>query len=160
MELFSNPGTTFRSGYDLLKNLPGGSYLFSRLIGLAAPYSATIDARLVELSPGYAKVEMADRRAVRNHLDCVHAVALANLAELTTGAAMTYGMPDGTRGILAGLSIEYVKKARGKLTAICHCSPPATAEKRHYDVVAKIFDQQGELVAQGTAKWLIGPSLQ
>ena len=61
---------------------------------------------------------MADRRAVRNHLDCVHAIALANLAELAGNVALAYSLPDDARFIVSGMEIEYLKKARGMITAI------------------------------------------
>jgi acyl-coenzyme A thioesterase PaaI-like protein len=115
-------------------------------------------ARVLELSPGHAKVELRDRRVVRNHLSCVHAVALANLAEMSTGLAMSIGLPDDARGILTGLSMEYLKKARGTLTAICDCEVPLTNERREVTVVGDIVNKKGEVVARGTARWLVGPS--
>src|SRR3954471_7694186 len=70
-----------RQAWDLLTHVPGGKVLFSRLVGAMAPYTGSIHAQVTVLRAGYAEVAMADRRAVRNHLDCVHAIALANLAE-------------------------------------------------------------------------------
>jgi uncharacterized protein (TIGR00369 family) len=122
-----------------------------------APYSGTIGARVVELRPGFARIRMKERWRVRNHLRSVHAVALMNLAEMATGLAISFGLPEGTRGILKGLSIEYFKKARGVLTAECQCDVTPTAERREYSIVGRIFNVQGELVAQATALWLIGP---
>jgi acyl-coenzyme A thioesterase PaaI-like protein len=100
---------------------------------------------------------MRDRRAVRNHLHSVHAIALMNLGELTTGLAMTLAMPDGARGIVTGLSMEYIKKARGLLTA--ECTAPAfdaTVSGKH-DFTADIVDEAGDVVARATAHWLVGP---
>jgi len=65
-----------------------GSVVFSRILGLTIPYTGSIKAHVELLEPGHAIVFMKDRRCVRNHLDSIHAIALANLAELSTGLAM------------------------------------------------------------------------
>ena len=159
MNPFSNaPGKTLRGLWSTLRPIPGGRAVFSRLVGTAAPYTGSIGAHVDELGPGHAKVVLRDRRRVRNHLDCVHAVALVNLAEMATGLAMSMGMPDDARGILSGISIEYLKKARGRLTAECRCEVPATNERREMMVEGNIHNDAGELVARATARWLIGPS--
>jgi len=127
------------------------------MIGFMIPYSGSIHPRVLELRPGYAKIQMRDRRAVRNHLHSVHAIALMNLGELATGLAMTLAMPDGARGIVTGISIEYLKKARGTLTAECTAPPfDATVSGRH-DFTADIVDMSGDVVARATAHWLVGP---
>jgi acyl-coenzyme A thioesterase PaaI-like protein len=102
--------TRMQSIWAKMAPLPMGKQLFSRAAGLVAPYTATIGAQVVEFEPGYARVSMADRRAVRNHLRCVHAVALVNLAELTGNLALIAAMPSDARMIVKGLSIEYLKK--------------------------------------------------
>ena len=109
-------GNFVKSLWDRLSAIPGGKSIFSRLVGQAAPYTGSMGAHVVELGRGHARVELPDRRRVRNHLDCVHAIALTNLAELTGNAAMAYSLPDDARFIVAGLSIEYKKKARGTIT--------------------------------------------
>src|SRR6185503_1870048 len=103
------------------------------------------------------RIRMRDRPALRNHLRSVHAVAMMNLAEVTTGLAMLAGMPDDARAIITNLAIEYKKKARGTLEAECTTAPPASNEKREYLVEGVIRDTAGDEVARATARWLVGP---
>lgn len=144
--------------WNYLRGLPGGGLLLGRILGQMAPYTGTIRPEVVALETGYAKIQIHDRRAVRNHLNCIHAIALINLAEATTGLAMMYSMPDDSRGIPKGLSIEYVKKARGTITAECTCAPVSSSERTEYEVTADLKNEAGELVARATAKWLVGPA--
>ena len=144
--------------WETLSRIPGGKRVFSKTIGRMAPYTGTIDARVRALRPGYCRVQMRDRRAVRNHLSSVHAIALMNLAEVATGLALLSGMPAGGRGILKGLSIEYHKKARGLLTAECETDPPATIDRHERAVVGRIRNREGVVVATATAHWLVGPA--
>lgn len=143
--------------WDTLSGMPGGKVVFSKLVGRMAPYTGTVNATVTVLRAGYAEVQMADRRAVRNHLDCVHAIALANLAELAGNVALAYSLPDDARFIVAGLSIEYLKKARGTIRGICDCEVPATSERREYPVVVSMRDKSGDEVARCTLRSLVGP---
>lgn len=143
--------------WDRLSGRPGGRWLFSRLVGRMAPYTGTIRPHVLELGPGRSVVEMRDRRSIRNHLDSVHAIALMNLAEVSSGLSLMYALPSDARSILTGLSIEYLKKARGTLTAECDFDPPATTERSEHEFESVIRDSSGEVVARARARWLIGP---
>lgn len=148
---------TLRMAWDTLSRVPGGRTLFSKAVGKMAPYTGTISPKVCELRKGYARVEMSDHRKVRNHLNSIHAIALMNLAEVASGLAFTYSLPDGTRAILTGLSIDYLKKARGLLIAECHLDPPETIERREVEIEVVTRDESGDEVTRARATWLIGP---
>lgn len=150
-------GNFIRDAWDRMSKLPGGSLLFSKFVGNAAPYTGTIGAHVVELRQGYAKVTMRDRRAVRQHLASVHAIALANLAELCGNIAIAYSLPDDARFIVAGFNIEYLKKARGTITAESRPPHVTSSEKQEYPVEVELRNPAGELVAKATLRTLIGP---
>ncbi|HET9426624.1 MAG TPA: hotdog fold domain-containing protein [Gemmatimonadaceae bacterium] len=149
------PGAAIQRWWERLSTKPGGRKLFSYVIGRTAPYTATIGARVEELRPGYARWTLRDRRAIRNHLNSIHAVALVNLAEVTSGTAMLMSLPAGTRGIVTSLSITYMKKARGRLTAECRCELPPISSETHFDLHATIRDEAGDDVARATVTWLL-----
>ena len=148
---------TLVAWWERLAPLPGGKRLFSWLLGRIVPYTGTIRPRVLELRPGYARVQLVDRRAIRNHLHSIHAVALANLAEVTSGLAVTIGLPANVRGIPTTLSIAFVKKARGTLTAEARCAIPDTSREAEHDFASVISDAGGDVVARATVRWRIGP---
>lgn len=152
-------GNPLRELWDRLEKLPGGKRLASRLVGRVAPYSGTIGATIVELRDGHATMQLQQRRAVMNHLNSVHAVALMNLGEMCSGVAMMYGMPDDMRGIPFRLEMEYLSKARGLLTATCNPEPVRSGDDDERWVDAEIRDQSGELCAIFRAEWRISPKV-
>ncbi|MDC0673529.1 DUF4442 domain-containing protein [Nannocystis radixulma] len=132
-----------------------GKQLFARAISLAVPYTGSIAPLVLELEAGHAKVQMRDRWSVRNHLRCVHAVALMNLGEAVTGLAVMSLLPHGARGIVTQLSMEYVKKARGTITGDAKVEVPAGPGTHEFEVQGELRNSIGEVVARVRARWRI-----
>ena len=147
--------------WSRLSPLPGGETMFSLALGLIAPYSATIGARVEDVRPGYARVSVRDRRRLRNHLQSIHAIALVNLGELATGLAVLSTISADMRGILVDIHADYLKKARGKLTATAEFElPEPLLDNTSCEVEAQLKDQSGETVTRVRATWLIGYKTQ
>jgi acyl-coenzyme A thioesterase PaaI-like protein len=139
---------------SFFKRLPGGRWMFSRLVGWFVPYAGTLRADILEMAEGSAVVSMPDRRAVRNHLHSIHALALANLGELTANLALLTLCPPHGRFIVTRLEVDYLKKARGTLT--CTCDVPAdlpwtTIERTA--ATANLTDGEGDTVTRVTVYW-------
>ena len=156
MPASASPGRRALASWRRLAPLPFGPDLFAWFLGRAVPYSGALGARVRHLEPGRVRLELRERRGVRNHLNSVHAVALANLGEMASGLAMLTALPDGVRGIVLGLSVEYLKKARGTLTAEAAVTVPEIRAETDLDVHAEIRDAR-EVVARVTVRWRLGP---
>jgi len=146
-----------RVAWDRLVRVPGGKLLYSRMVGRLAPYTGSMGAVVQELSEGYSRVTLADRRAVRNHLSCIHAVALANLVEMTGNLALGYSLPDDARFIVAGMGLDYVKKARGTITGECRTPAIDSSAQQEYQIRVTLRDEGGDVVVEGTLRTLVGP---
>ena len=139
-----------------LSPLPGGRWLFARIFARTVPYSASTRPSVRRLEPGYAEVSIPDRRANRQHLGSVHAIALMNVAEMASGLAMTAGLPAGVRGIVREMRMEYMKKARGTITAVSRVAIPTVTADQDFDVTADCLDPSGAVVARATVRWRLG----
>ena len=146
---------TISASWNALKNLPAGPQIFSKMIGALAPYTGSVGATVTQLSDGHSEVQLTDRKKVRNHLNCVHAIALMNLGEMATGLAVLYSVDGRGKGIIRKLEMEYLKKARGTITATCDTSVPAG--RGSYDAGAQAYlrNERGEVVAIATATWKV-----
>lgn len=139
-----------------LNHYPGGNWLFSKLIARIVPYTGSMGARVQLLEPGHCRLLLKDRRKVRNHLNSIHAIALANIGEATGGLALMAAIPENGRAILVKLSIEYLKKARGDLTSAVQFTLPEITGDMDYEITTKVYDQANNVVATATALWRLG----
>lgn len=142
--------------YRVLSQLPKGGFLFAKAVGKVVPYSGSIPFEVTTLVPGNCGITVLDKRAVRNHLRSVHAMALANAGEIASGLAVLTAISSKQRGILVHFDIEYTKKARGRLFVHGHVenlSDLGTQGQIFSNF--EIFNEQRDQVAFGRATWHI-----
>lgn len=132
-----------------------GKWFFSKIVSFIIPYTGSISPLVLEITPGFAKVRIYDRRRLRNHLRSLHALALANLGEFSTGLAVHFAIQSDRRAILINLSADYVKKARGKITAQASALMPEHFSEGKVVAQANLFDEREELVAKISTTWLV-----
>ncbi len=131
------PELSVSSLWNALSQLPAGKTLFTRAVCLKAPYFGSIDPHIHELRPGYCEVHIKDRRAIHNHLGTIHAIATCNMAELAGGMATEVTIPPEARWIPVGMTVEYLRKARGDLRAVATLDP-IPAHDQGVDVIANV----------------------
>lgn len=113
------------------------------------------------LSSSRSTVSMRDCPWLRNPFASVHAVALTNLAELTSGlavlSALGQHLPGRTRkGIATNIEIQFTKKARGKMTAYADdVVLPTDIGSHNVEFATIIRDNGGEQVARAVIRWSI-----
>jgi acyl-coenzyme A thioesterase PaaI-like protein len=151
------PGARVQSAWRTLAPLPGGRRLFSWFVGLTAPYTRTIGGRVEDMRAGFCRVTLRERWGIRNHLASVHAIALANLGEMSSGLAMMATMPAGVRGIPVRLEMQYIKKARGVLSGETSVTLPALTSETEHAVTCDIYDASRTVVARCTVTWRLSP---
>jgi acyl-coenzyme A thioesterase PaaI-like protein len=151
-----SPGNTLLQLWRRLQPMPGGRWIFARIFGWRVPYSGSVRPRFVVLEPGHAEIELPDRRANRQHLGSIHAIALLNVAELASGLALLTGLPAGIRGIVTQISMQYFKKARGTIRAVCNVTVPTVTGDMDFEVTADCLDSSAAVVARATVRWRLG----
>ena len=147
----SRPGIL--SIWRRLASVPGGRWLFARLVCRKAPYFATIRPAIAELRPGHCEVRIRKRRAVLNHLGTVHAIAICNMAELAAGLVSDATVPPSHRWIPKGMTVEYLRKAETDLRAVAELDLlPQLGAKAEIPVYVNAFDASGESVFRATVR--------
>lgn len=150
-------GSRLLSTWDTLSRLPAGRWLFTQVIKRTVPYSGSVNPRVEILEPGYARVSITQHRRIEQHLGSIHAVALINVAEFASGAAMITALPAGYRGIVTKLTMEYFKKARGIVVAESRPVLPNPLTEGEYDFGSNLTDGAGAIVARATVRWKLSP---
>ncbi|MDC8011297.1 hotdog fold domain-containing protein [Tahibacter soli] len=135
-----------------------GRWLYSRLICLRAPYFGSIGPTVQMLEPGRCVVTIRHRRRVQNHIGTVHAIALCNMAEMAGGLATDATIPATTRWIPKGMSVRYLKKATGTMTATARVAAVADASvAQDLHAIVEVRDAAGDVVFDADITMWVSP---
>lgn len=119
----TNPSPTFAM-YKKLVGKPAGKALFSAAVSLKAPYFSTVQPRILEMRPGYTKVNSKKWWLLNNHIGTFHAIAACNVAEFAMGMLAEASLPNTHRWLPQGMRTQYLKKTTGSLTATATAELP------------------------------------
>jgi len=141
--------------YTKLKSKYKGTIAYNKLISQLSPYSGSISPKVEEFTETNIKVSMTEHRYIKNPFNSIHAIAISNLGELTSGLLMMETMKrENKRGIITSIKSYYHKKARGKVTAVCN-----KKWMKGKVTKTKIYNAKSELVCEVNCKWKINDTI-
>lgn len=145
--------------YNKLKDKPLGKQIFSKIICLKAPYFGTIKPVFSELKPGHCEVVFAKRRAVQNHIQTVHAIAMCNACELAGGVMTDVSIPKSMRWIPKGMTVQYLKKAETNLKAVAKLPEDHEWPNEAHELVTPVdvIDTDGNVVMHADITMWVSP---
>ena len=147
------------ASYRRISQWPAGRWLFSRLVCWKAPYFASIAPRIERLEPSRCDARIRQRRRIQNHIGTVHAIAMCNLAELVGGMMTDVSIPASMRWIPKGMTVQYLKKAKGTLRATATPDIAVVASEQGYElpVSVDVQDAAGEHVFHARIAMWVSP---
>ena len=145
--------------YGKISQWPFGHWFFSKAVCFKAPYFGSISPVITRLEHSRCEAVIKDRRAVHNHIGTVHAIALCNLAELCAGVMTDASLPKDMRWIPKGMTVSYLKRAKGRMHAIATPMIPITSTDTGYDlpVNVDVLDSSGDKVFHAEIRMWMSP---
>ncbi len=135
--------------YSLLNNKLFGKIAFSNMICVISPYSGSINPIITHFDNTMVKCSINETFFIKNPFKSIHALALGNLGELTSGLLMiNYLQKFNQIGIITQIDIKFHKKARGVIQAISKIE-----SLRDGIIKTRLYDQDKFLVSEVLCKW-------
>ncbi|HNJ85118.1 MAG TPA: DUF4442 domain-containing protein [Agitococcus sp.] len=97
--------------------------VISKIFGKVVPYVGTSGLLYEELTPERVVVSIKNQRKVQNHINNVHAAAMALLAETATGFVVGMNLPDDKLPLIKSLKVNYYKRTQGDMRAVATLTP-------------------------------------
>lgn len=141
-------------------------WLLSYQLNHMVPFNAPHGFKITQVSQLGLTIQLPYKKRNLNHVRGIHACAMATLAEATSGFLMVINLnPKKYRIILQRLEMDYHYQAKSAVEArfeidqswyeneVVH--PLKSAEKIMMPLEIKLYDQEQNHVATGTAHWQI-----
>lgn len=139
--------------YNSLNRFPLGKRIFSFLVCRRARYFGTISPLFETLEEGKCVISMKYRKAITNHLNTVHAIAMCNLVELAGGICVDVSLPGDLRWIPKSMTVEYLSLAKSSLKGVCNFDVEKIKGwdlNEEFPAVVDLYETSGKIVMRGT----------
>ena len=138
--------------------------LIKTQLSAAVPFAAHVGVALDEVGPGTASATLDQSHSTSNHIATMHAGALFTLAEAASGAAMAgmfFERLAAVRPVAASATIDYMRPAKGLITADARIDASKDAllaaldadGKVRFAVSVTLRDGEGREVAAMRVDW-------
>jgi len=133
--------------------------LVTKAVGETIPFVDTAGCFVEAYRPRRVAVRLDNEQRLRNHLEGLHAAALALLAETATGLVVALNVPDGSSPLLRTMDVSFDEFARSAVRAEATLTDDEGAQIQsrplgqiEVDVTLTAPDDDTTLVS-GTLKW-------
>ncbi len=90
----------------------------SKILGKVVPFVGTSGLLYEEITPERVIVSIRNQRKIQNHINGVHAAAMALLAETATGFVVGINLPDDKLPLIKSLKVDYHRRTQGDMRAV------------------------------------------
>ncbi|TGN40448.1 DUF4442 domain-containing protein [Marinobacter confluentis] len=123
--------------------------LLTFMVGRTVPFVGTAGLSFEHLDQNKARLSLKSRKKVLNHINTIHAAAMALLAESATGMVFAMNVRDDCVYVLKSMDIDFVGKAKGSLSAEATLSEDAcqairNTTKGEISVPVTVLDSEGD----------------
>lgn len=109
------------------------STLWSKAFGRVVPMVGTAGIKYIEVSRNTVIVELKNHRGMQNHINQLHAVAMALLAETATGFVTGMNVPDTSIVLIKSMKIDYKRPSKGDMRAVATLTDAQIQEMQSTD---------------------------
>lgn len=141
-------------------------WLLNLVLSRSIPFNAPHHFKIVTIKPGEVQIALPYRKSNLNHVNGIHACALATLCEFTTGLAIISLISEKEyRIILKSLRVEYLYQARMDVIGVFTIStdflkteitdPLHSTDAIFKEFEIRIHDSQNNHICTGFVNWQI-----
>ncbi len=137
-----------------LDKFPAGwkVWLQTQIMGRFVPFLKTAGLRFERISHEEVCVSVQNRKKIQNHINGVHACAMALLAETATGFVTNMNTPDDKLILLKAMHINYTRRSVGNMRAVAQINDEQAAmiAQEERELMQRALDENSVIVAQMT----------
>lgn len=128
------------------------------LMGCFVPFLKTAALRFDHISHQEVRVSVRNHKKIQNHINGVHACAMALLAETATGFVTNMNTPDDKLILLKSMHINYTRRSVGNMRAVASINDAQASmivreERGNLVVPCTVYDDSGEEPVEVEMTW-------